>query len=228
MVDVVKDMPSACTSSSLLQAKRLQVRNGGDDEHAGRPRNHPGDQPDQRREPALLDSCDPEGRDDESVERIGDQRGAEDRCRRPAIPAGQQRGGGQCPRHARRHHRPKPPCQGADARTGQQLPQIGDHGRDDQQARRRQGGQQRAQDAHGERGDGSRQCGFAAARLRLVRRLVLAYAAGMRFDLTDLRLFLAVAEAGSITHGAADAGLSLPAASERLRDMELSGGVRLL
>lgn len=50
----------------------------------------------------------------------------------------------------------------------------------------------------------------------------------MRFDLTDIRLFLAVAEAGSITHGAADAGLSLPAASERLRDMELSGGVRLL
>ncbi|MBY0137533.1 LysR family transcriptional regulator [Paracoccus yeei] len=50
----------------------------------------------------------------------------------------------------------------------------------------------------------------------------------MRFDLTDLRLFLAVADAGSITRGAADAGLSLPAASERLRDMELSGGVRLL
>lgn len=50
----------------------------------------------------------------------------------------------------------------------------------------------------------------------------------MRFDLTDLRLFLAVAEAGSITHGAAEAGLSLPAASERLRDMEATGGVRLL
>lgn len=50
----------------------------------------------------------------------------------------------------------------------------------------------------------------------------------MRFDLTDLRLFLAVADAGSITHGAAEAGLSLPAASERLRDMEQSGGVRLL
>ncbi|WP_092901465.1 LysR family transcriptional regulator [Rhodobacter sp. 24-YEA-8] len=50
----------------------------------------------------------------------------------------------------------------------------------------------------------------------------------MRFDLTDLRLFLAVADAGSITHGAADAGLSLPAASERLRDMELSAGLRLL
>ncbi|CAM3346947.1 regulatory helix-turn-helix protein, lysR family [Paracoccus aminovorans] len=50
----------------------------------------------------------------------------------------------------------------------------------------------------------------------------------MRFDPTDLRLFLAVADAGSITHGAADAGLSLPAASERLGDMELSGGVRLL
>lgn len=50
----------------------------------------------------------------------------------------------------------------------------------------------------------------------------------MRFDLTDLRLFLAVAEAGSITHGAADVGLSLAAASERLRDMEATGGVRLL
>lgn len=51
---------------------------------------------------------------------------------------------------------------------------------------------------------------------------------GMRFDLTDLRLFLAVAEAGSITHGASEVGLSLPAASERLREMEGAGGVRLL
>lgn len=50
----------------------------------------------------------------------------------------------------------------------------------------------------------------------------------MRFDLTDLRLFLAVAEAGSITHGAAEVGLSLAAASERLRDMEAIGGVPLL
>ncbi len=50
----------------------------------------------------------------------------------------------------------------------------------------------------------------------------------MRFDLTDLRLFLAVVDAGSMTHGAADAGLSLPAASERLRDMEAIGKVKLL
>lgn len=50
----------------------------------------------------------------------------------------------------------------------------------------------------------------------------------MRFDLTDLRLFLAVVDAGSITHGAAEAGLSLPAASERLRDMEATGEVTLL
>lgn len=50
----------------------------------------------------------------------------------------------------------------------------------------------------------------------------------MRFDLTDLRLFLAVVDAGSITHGAADVGLSLPAASERLRDMEANGSVLLL
>ncbi|KQM33886.1 LysR family transcriptional regulator [Rhizobium sp. Leaf68] len=50
----------------------------------------------------------------------------------------------------------------------------------------------------------------------------------MRFDLTDLRLFLAVADAGSITHGAQEIGLSLAAASDRLREMELAGGVALL
>lgn len=50
----------------------------------------------------------------------------------------------------------------------------------------------------------------------------------MRFDLSDLRLFLAVVDAGSITHGASVANLSLAAASERLRDMEASGGVSLL
>lgn len=50
----------------------------------------------------------------------------------------------------------------------------------------------------------------------------------MRFDLTDLRLFLAVVDAGSITHGASEAGLSLAAASERLRDMEAAGDVALL
>ncbi|OUI97715.1 helix-turn-helix domain-containing protein, partial [Acetobacter cibinongensis] len=50
----------------------------------------------------------------------------------------------------------------------------------------------------------------------------------MRFDLTDLRLFLAVVDAGSITHGAAEAGLSVPAASERFRDMEAAGEVTLL
>ena len=50
----------------------------------------------------------------------------------------------------------------------------------------------------------------------------------MRFDLTDLRLFLHVVEAGSITHGARLANLALPSASERLRGMEEVSGVRLL
>ncbi|NEW91436.1 LysR family transcriptional regulator [Rhodopseudomonas sp. BR0M22] len=50
----------------------------------------------------------------------------------------------------------------------------------------------------------------------------------MRFDLTDLGLFLAVIDAGSITRGAAEAGLSLAAASERLRHMEAVGEVLLL
>jgi DNA-binding transcriptional LysR family regulator len=51
---------------------------------------------------------------------------------------------------------------------------------------------------------------------------------GMRFDFVDLRLFLAVVDAGSITHGATAVGLSLPAASERLRAMETASGVKLL
>ncbi|MBK5565124.1 LysR family transcriptional regulator [Ensifer sp. SSB1] len=50
----------------------------------------------------------------------------------------------------------------------------------------------------------------------------------MPFDLNDLRLFLAVVDAGSITHGAQEVGLSLPAASERLRAMEAAGDVTLL
>ncbi len=50
----------------------------------------------------------------------------------------------------------------------------------------------------------------------------------MRYDLTDLRLFLAVADAGSITHGASEVGLSLAAASDRLKEMEALGSVRLL
>src|SRR5690606_41460562 len=50
----------------------------------------------------------------------------------------------------------------------------------------------------------------------------------MRMDLTDLRLFLAVVEAGSITAGAARASLALGSASERLRAMEDDAGVALL
>lgn len=50
----------------------------------------------------------------------------------------------------------------------------------------------------------------------------------MHFDLTDLRLFVHVAEAASITHGAQRANLSLAAASERIRGMEEAIGVALL
>jgi DNA-binding transcriptional LysR family regulator len=50
----------------------------------------------------------------------------------------------------------------------------------------------------------------------------------MSFDLTDLRLFLLVVEAGSMTHGAAQAHLSLPSASARLRGMEERIGHPLL
>ena len=50
----------------------------------------------------------------------------------------------------------------------------------------------------------------------------------MRFDLVDLRLFLFVVEAASITHGAERAGMALASASERIREMEQSLGAPLL
>lgn len=50
----------------------------------------------------------------------------------------------------------------------------------------------------------------------------------MRLDLSDLRLFLAVVDAGSITQGAARAHLALASASERLRSIEDDAGVQLL
>src|SRR5215467_3149764 len=50
----------------------------------------------------------------------------------------------------------------------------------------------------------------------------------MRFDLVDLRLMLHVAEAASITHGAARSGMALASASERIRAMEATLGTPLL
>jgi len=50
----------------------------------------------------------------------------------------------------------------------------------------------------------------------------------MRFDLTDLRLFCEVVDAGSITAGAEKSALALAAASTRIRGMELSLGASLL
>ena len=50
----------------------------------------------------------------------------------------------------------------------------------------------------------------------------------MPFDLVDLRLFVAVAEARSITHGAVRANLALASASERIRGLEDALGVTLL
>jgi DNA-binding transcriptional LysR family regulator len=50
----------------------------------------------------------------------------------------------------------------------------------------------------------------------------------MRFDLVDLRLFLNVVEAGSITHGAERLHLAIAAASTRIRNMEAALGVPLL
>src|SRR5689334_7857835 len=50
----------------------------------------------------------------------------------------------------------------------------------------------------------------------------------MRFDLVDLRLFLHVTEARSVTHGAQRSNLALASASARIRGMENALGVPLL
>jgi molybdate transport repressor ModE-like protein len=50
----------------------------------------------------------------------------------------------------------------------------------------------------------------------------------MRFDLTDLKLFVHIAESGSITAGARLAHLALPSASARIRGMEQALNVALL
>lgn len=50
----------------------------------------------------------------------------------------------------------------------------------------------------------------------------------MRIDETDLELFRHIAEAGSITHGAARSNMALTAASARVRSMEARLGVALL
>ena len=49
-----------------------------------------------------------------------------------------------------------------------------------------------------------------------------------RFDLTDLRLFMHVADASNITRGALRANMTLASASERIRDMEIDLGTPLL
>jgi DNA-binding transcriptional LysR family regulator len=50
----------------------------------------------------------------------------------------------------------------------------------------------------------------------------------MRFDLVDLQLFIAVADARSITQGAVRAHLALASASERIKGLEAALGVALL
>jgi len=50
----------------------------------------------------------------------------------------------------------------------------------------------------------------------------------MRFDLTDLKLFLHVVDAGSITAGAERMHLAVAAASTRIRNMEIELGTALL
>lgn len=50
----------------------------------------------------------------------------------------------------------------------------------------------------------------------------------MRFDLSDLRLFVAVVRCGSNTRGAAGMNLALASASQRISGMEAALGVRLL
>lgn len=49
----------------------------------------------------------------------------------------------------------------------------------------------------------------------------------MRLDLSDLKLVVCIADAGSITHGARQASLAVGSASERLKNIEDDAGVKL-
>ncbi|MEP4422164.1 MAG: LysR family transcriptional regulator, partial [Nitratireductor sp.] len=51
---------------------------------------------------------------------------------------------------------------------------------------------------------------------------------GLRYDLVDLRLFVSIAEAGSLTKGAERAHLSVGAASMRVKNLEEALGAALL
>src|SRR6516164_9585497 len=68
------------------------------------------------------------------------------------------------------------------------------------------------------------QSAFDVALFREIRRLCPP----MRFDLSDLRLFLNVVESGSITRGAERTHLAIAAASTRIRNMEAALGTPLL
>ena len=50
----------------------------------------------------------------------------------------------------------------------------------------------------------------------------------MRFDLVDLQLFVAIADSGSITHGAERSHLALASASARIKGLEADLGVELV
>jgi DNA-binding transcriptional LysR family regulator len=50
----------------------------------------------------------------------------------------------------------------------------------------------------------------------------------VRFDLVDLQLFVAIADSGSITHGAVRANLALASASARIKGLEADLGVALV
>ena len=50
----------------------------------------------------------------------------------------------------------------------------------------------------------------------------------MRLDIADMRLFVCIADAGSITGGARRANLALASASERLKNIEFDAGMSLL
>src|SRR3954464_3805843 len=80
---------------------------------------------------------------------------------------------------------------------------------------------------HIDRSSCSAQSGGYVGCLRPRRRLIPPGVA-VQFDPVDLRLFVAVADERSITHGAARVHLALPSASARIKAMEETLGIALL
>ena len=132
----------------LLEADRLQVGDGGNHEHAGRAGDEARRQADQRRQPDLVPPRHREPQAGQAHDSIDRERDAKAEAREPRRVAGENARAGDRAQHHAQHHGPQSPGERGEAWPGQQLPDIGDQRRHDQQRGGFGGRQDDRQQAH--------------------------------------------------------------------------------